>query len=115
MIGKDALLFAEPACKRVRVRRPRGSCSLQLAGVKHPPRTGAAERSKEKDRDLHLGWNLTRIFPPALATGEISPEGFLFPLFLFSFIHCVRQAGAGGWSWNGWNGVREKYCWAGWS
>ena len=57
----------------------------QLAGVKHP-RKGAAERSKEKDRDLHLGWNLTRIFPPALATGEISPEGFLFPLFLFSFI-----------------------------
>ena len=26
--------------------------------------------------------------------------------------HCVRQAGAGGWSWSG---VREKYCWAGWS
>ena len=26
--------------------------------------------------------------------------------------HCVRQAGAGGWSWNG---MREKYCWAGWS
>ena len=25
-------------------------------------------------------------------------------------IHCVRQAGAGGWSWNG---VKEKYCWAG--
>jgi len=22
-------------------------------------------------------------------------------------IHCVRQAGAGGWSWNS---VREKYC-----
>jgi len=26
--------------------------------------------------------------------------------------HCVRQAGAGGWSWNG---LREKYCWSGWS
>jgi len=26
--------------------------------------------------------------------------------------HCVRQAGAGGWSWSG---VREKYCWAGWN
>jgi len=27
-------------------------------------------------------------------------------------IHCVRQVGAGDWSWNG---VREKYCWSGWS
>jgi len=30
----------------------------------------------------------------------------------YARIHCVRQAGAGGWSWSG---VREKYCWAGWS
>ena len=29
-----------------------------------------------------------------------------------SDVHCVRQAGAGGWSWNG---VREKYGWSGWS
>jgi len=29
-----------------------------------------------------------------------------------AFNHRVRQAGAGGWNWNG---VREKYYWTGWS
>jgi len=28
-------------------------------------------------------------------------------MYLFCYYHCVRQAGAGGWSWSA---VREKYC-----
>ena len=37
-------------------------------------------------------------------------QPFTIPLITFinhKDIHCVRQAGAGGWSWSG---VREKHC-----
>ena len=42
----------------------------------------------------------------------ISTFGYASVQIHVHFFHCVRQAGVGGWSWNG---VREKYCWAGWS
>ena len=46
--------------------------------------------------------------------GQAQKSNILFMFFHVGIasIHCVRQAGAGGWSWSS---VREKYYWAGWS
>ena len=41
-----------------------------------------------------------------------STAAFIYHLTLRFDFYRGRQAGAGGWSWNG---VREKYYWTGWS